>query len=208
MKGKEREKLIHSKIIFILADSLRRKIKFLIQTNIKNSIYTFNQDTFKGPKYFVAFILIAIGAIIMTISIVVGALIILSAVILASYTFGIQIDVESNMFRYFRKVLFWKTGKWNSFGEYNVMLMLTKKGTKSFVSPSLAQQINVKASRTDVFISQKNHRKRIFVCSSMDYYRARFITQKLSTELKFPIEKYNPQVSRATAIRMAQRRKR
>lgn len=159
---------------------------------------TSSQDPFKNPKRAISIFLFLVSLSLIIQYTLIATILIIISIALISFDQGLQVNIKKRSFRLYRSVFKIHWGEWHDVSYFSDLFILARKGSKSFLSPSLAQQSSVSMSVFDVFLAKKNHRKRILVKTFRNKDKAISFAEELSNDLNMPLVHYDPPMSRRT----------
>jgi hypothetical protein len=160
-----------------------------------------SQDAFRKPKWiFGGLILIfALSNIIQGYYTFIPLALLGTSLLLMSS--GLEIDLEHKRYRLFKSIARRRSGEWQPFRDYTTIIILSKQGSKFRLGPKLAYEHETKMLEYQVFLTDQNHRKRLYLKHFDTEEQARKYALSFMEKTGIPLERYNPVISEETRNR-------
>ena len=117
-------------------------------------------------------------------------------IIILSSSNGLEIDIQNNQYRDYKKLFGKKRGEWKSLEKFTDIVIQSKSGSKSVLGMRLTAELKIKMVIHSVYLMDENHMKKIFLRSLPSYEDAKKFAADIAMESNFPIASFNPISSR------------
>ena len=119
---------------------------------------------------------------------------------------GIEFDLESRNYRYYKSFFGKRSGKWEDLNKFKAIIVLKKNMKGQMLSPKLVNELTYKHVVFDVNLTTASHRSKFSLKKYRSIDDAMDLAKRLSSKLKLPLESYNPIISENTKRRRQNRK--
>lgn len=113
-------------------------------------------------------------------------------IIILAISNGLEIDIQNNQYRDYKKLFSKKRGSWKSLDKFTDIVIQSKSGSKSVLGMRLTAEIKIKMVIHTVYLMDENHMKKIFLKSLPNYEEAKKFAEDIAVQSNFPIASFNP----------------
>lgn len=124
----------------------------------------------------------------------------LISILFGYYQHEVELNPDENSIRSSRRIFFLNFGKWHNLDLYTDTFIL-RKTLRTGARYNLGQETILKATVFQLFMAQKNHRKKVLIQSFENNEHAQEAQEQMAKKMKLKVVKFNPPISQRTRER-------